>query len=111
MEISTASYLLKILQPKVCTKAMQATISSHRQTDRQTDRQKHTHTHTHAHTHTHMLSHTSSFKNYMPPKYTYQKAENQTTGASFVLSLSLSLSPLTQAQVQVTCSPTAGKVG
>ena len=51
----------------------------------------------------------SSFKNYMPPKYTYQKAENQTTGASFALSLSLS--PLAHAQVQVTCSPTGGKVG
>ena len=27
----------------------------------------------------------------MPPKYTYQKAENQTIGASFALSLSLSV--------------------
>ena len=59
--------------------------------------QTHTHTHTHArthtHAHTHTHSHTSSFKNYMPPKYTFQKAENQTTGASFALSPSLSLSP------------------
>ena len=62
MEISTAPFLLKLLQPKVHTKA--------------------THTHTH----------TSSFKNYMPPKYTYQKAENQTIGASFAFSPSLSLS-------------------
>ena len=46
--------------------------------------------HTHTHTHTHTLSHMSSFKNYMPPKYTYQKAENQTIGAPFALSLSLS---------------------
>ena len=95
MEISTAPYLLNILRPKVRTKAIQATISSHR----------------HRHIHTH--KHTSSFKNYMPPKYTYQKAENQTTGASFALSLSLylSFSPLAHAQVQVTCSPTEGKVG
>ena len=75
MEISTAPHLLKILQPKVRTKAIQSTITPH------------THTHTH----------TSSFKNYMPPKYTCQKAENQTIGASFAralsLSLSLSLSP------------------
>ena len=28
----------------------------------------------------------------MPPKYTYQKAENQTIGASFALSLSVSVS-------------------
>ena len=54
----------------------------------------HTLTHTHAHTHTHTPSHTSSFMNYMPPKYTCQKAENQTTiGASYALSLSLSCSP------------------
>ena len=75
MEISTAPYLLKILQPKAHTKAIQTTITSHR------------------HTHMHTLSHTSSFKNYMSPKYTYQKAENQTTGASFALSHSLSFSP------------------
>ena len=61
----------------------------------------HTHTRTHArthartHTHTHTRTHTSSFKNYMPPKYTYQKAENQTIGASFALSLSLSPNSLT----------------
>ena len=38
----------------------------------------------------------------MPPKYTYQKAENQTIGASFALSLSfsLSLSLLAHTQVQ-----------
>ena len=89
IEISTAPYLLKILQPKARTKAIPATISSHRQTNRQT----HTHIHTHTHTRTHTLSHTSSFKNYMPPKYTYQKADNQTVGASCALSLSLSLSP------------------
>ena len=33
-------------------------------------------------------THTSSFQNYMPPKYTYQKTENQTIGASLALSLS-----------------------
>ena len=38
------------------------------------------------------ITHTSSFKNFMPPKYTYQKAENQTIEASFALSLFLSLS-------------------
>ena len=32
-------------------------------------------THTHACVHAHTLSHTSSFKNYMPPKDTCQKAE------------------------------------
>ena len=98
MEISTASYLLKILQPKARTKAIQTTITSQR--------------HTNAHTHTH--SHTSSFKNYMPPNYTYEKAENQTIGASFALSLSLSplsLSLLAHTQAQVTCSFTGGKVG
>ena len=93
IEISTAPYLSKILQPKARTKAIQTPITFH--------------TPTRAHTHTHTLSHTSSFKNYMPPKYTYQKAENHTTGASFVLSLS----PLAHAQVQVTCSPKGGKVG
>ena len=41
-------------------------------------------------TYTHAQTHRSSFQNYMPPKYTYQKAENQTTGPSFALSLSLS---------------------
>ena len=51
-----------------------------------------THSRTHTHTHTHTHSHTSSFKNYMPPKYTCQKAENQIIGASFALSLSLPLS-------------------
>ena len=70
MEISTAPYLLRILQPKAYTKAIQTTITSHR--------------------HTHTLSHMSSFKNYMTPKYTYQKSENQTIEASFALSLSLS---------------------
>ena len=55
----------------------------------------HIHTHTHKHTHTH--THTeSSFKNYMPPKYTYQKAENQTIGASFALSPSLFLTNITR---------------
>ena len=82
MEISTAPYLLKILQPKARTNAIQTTITSHRHTR--------THRHTRARTHTHAHSHTSSFKNYMPPKYTCQKAENQTIGASFALSLSLS---------------------
>ena len=64
----------------------------------------HTHTHTcmhariHAHTHTHTYIHTlshMSVKNYMPPKYTCQKAENQTIGASFALSLSRSPYSLT----------------
>ena len=97
MEISTAPYLLKVLQPKARTKVIQTTIASHTHT------RAHTHTHTHTHTRTHTptntLSHTSSFKNYMPPKYTCQKAENQTIGASFALSLAfspslpLSLSP------------------
>ena len=50
MEISTAPYLLKILQPKACTKVIQTTITSHRHTDAHT----HTHTHTHVHTHTHI---------------------------------------------------------
>ena len=62
MEISTAPYLLKILQPKAPTKAIQATLSSHRhrhtQTDRQTDRQTHTHTQTHTQTHAHIHAHT-----------------------------------------------------
>ena len=53
MEISTAPCLLKILQPKVHTKVIKTTITSH----------------------THTYTHTSSFKNYMPPKYTCQKAE------------------------------------
>ena len=48
MKISTAPYLLKMLQPKARTKAIQTTITSHRHT--------HAHTHTHQHTHTH--SHT-----------------------------------------------------
>ena len=51
MEISTAPYLLKILQPKVRTKAIQTTITSHR----------HTHTHTHTRTHTHTLTHFRDF--------------------------------------------------
>ena len=58
-----------ILRPKAHTKAIQTTITSH--------------THTHTHTHTYII-----IKNYMPPKYTYQKAENQTIGTSFALSLS-----------------------
>ena len=107
MEISTVPYLLKTLQTKARTKAIHATITSHRHRHRLT----HKHTHAQAHTHTH--SHTPSFKNYMPPKYTHQKAENQTIGASFALSLSLffSLSLLAHTQVQVTCSFTGGKVG
>ena len=118
MEISTVPYLLKNLQPKAHTKAIQTTITTHRRTCTHT----HTHTHTcmhariHAHTHTHTYIHTlshMSVKNYMPPKYTCQKAENQTIGASFALSLSLfrSLSLLTDTQVQVTYSFTGGKVG
>ena len=49
----------------------------------------HTHAHvcTHACTHTYTHTHTEN----MLPKYTYQKAENQTTGASSALSLSFSL--------------------
>ena len=69
-----------------------------------------TQTHTRTHTHAHSLSHMSSFKNYMPPKYTCQKAENQTIGASFALSLSRP-PLLAHTQVQVTCSFTGGKVG
>ena len=41
MEISTTPYLLKILQPKACTKAIQ----------------QYHHTHTHTHTCTHTLTH------------------------------------------------------
>ena len=96
MEISTAPYLLKVLQPKARTKVIQTTITSHTHTHTHTRARAHTHTHTHTHARTHTptntLSHTSSFKNYMPPKYTCQKAENQTIGASFALSLFLSLS-------------------
>ena len=53
----------------------------------------------------------------MPPKYTYQKAENQTIEASFAHSLSLSvflslsLPLLAHTQVQDTGSFTGGKVG
>ena len=54
--------------------------------------QTHTQTHTDTQIHTHTHSHTSSFKNYMPPKFTCQKAENQTIGASFALPLFLFLS-------------------
>ena len=82
MEISTAPYLLKNLQPKAHTKEIQMTITLH--------------------------TRTSSLKNYMPPKYIYQKAENKTIGASFAHSLPLSL--LDHTQVQVTSSFTA-KVG
>ena len=59
------------------------------------------------------ITHTNtrpSFKNYIPPKYTYQKAENQAIGASFALSLSPPHT-LAHTQVQVTCSFTGGKVG
>ena len=49
MEISTAPYLLKILQPKARTKVIQITITSHTYT--------HTHINTHTHTHTHTQSH------------------------------------------------------
>ena len=60
METSTAPYLLKILQPKARTKAIQTTITSHN-----THTYAHTHTHTHtrarararAHTHIHTLTH------------------------------------------------------
>ena len=69
---------------------------THKHTHTHTDTHTHTHTRTHTHTHSHTHLHTSSFKNYMPPKYTYQKAENQTIGASFALSLSL----LAHTQVQ-----------
>ena len=48
MEISTVPYILKILQPKARTKAIQTTTTSHR----------HRHTHTHMHTHTHTRTHT-----------------------------------------------------
>ena len=96
MEIPTAPYLLKFLQPKASTKAIQTTITSHRHT--------HTHTHTHTRARTHTHSHTPSFKNYMPPKHTYQKAENQTVGASFALSLSLPLS-LSPARSQTGAGP------
>ena len=65
MEISTAPYLLKILQPKAPTKAIQTTITN---------------------------THSSSFKSYMPPKYKCQKAENQTIGASSAHTHTLSLS-------------------
>ena len=54
MEISTAPYLLNILQPKAHTKAIQ-TITSHRHT--------HTNTHTHTYTHTHTHTHTHTSKN------------------------------------------------
>ena len=100
MEISTSPYLIKFF-------TAQATHKS--------DTNNNNITHTHKHTHTHTHTHTSSFKGYVPPKCTYQKAENQTTGASFALSLSLSLSlppsPLAHAQMQVTCSLIGGKVG
>ena len=49
MEISTAPYLLKILQPVALTKVIQTTITSHR----------HRHRHRRAHTHTLTLTHTS----------------------------------------------------
>ena len=65
------------------TKPIQTTVTSNTHT--------HTHTHTHTQTHTHTHTHVLSFTDYIPPKYTYQKAENQTFGVSFALSLSLSL--------------------
>ena len=112
MEISTVPYLLKNLQPKAHTKAIQTTITTHRRTCTHTHTHACTHAYTRTHTYIHTLSH-MSVKNYMPPKYTCQKAENQTIGASFALSLSLfrSLSLLTDTQVQVTYSFTGGKVG
>ena len=96
-------------------------IHTHTNTDTHTHTHRHTHTHTDTHTHTHIYTHTQthtpSLKNYMPPKYTYQKAENQAILASFALahslaqSLYLSLSLLAHTQEQVTCSFTGGKVG
>ena len=50
MEISTAPYLLKILQPKARTKAIQTTVTSHACTRARV----HTHTHTHSHTRHHL---------------------------------------------------------
>ena len=94
MEISTALYLIKIF-----------TVQGAYETNTNNSNIKHTHTYTH--THTHVLS----FTDYIPPKYTYQKAENQTFGASFALSLSLSVSLLACTPVQVTCSFTKGKGG
>ena len=46
-------------------------IITHTHTRARARAHTHTHTHIHTHTHTHILSHTSSFKNYMPLKYTY----------------------------------------
>ena len=73
MEISTAHYLIKMFTAQGAYKS--------------DTNNNNIITHTHTHTHTH----TSSFKDYMPPKFTYQKAENQAIGASFALSLSLCL--------------------
>ena len=70
MKISTAPYLAKILRAQ----------GSHKR-DINNNIIIITHTNTH-----------KAFKNYMLQKYTYQKAKNQTIGASFSLSLSLSLS-------------------
>ena len=69
MKISTAPYLAKILRAQ----------GSHKR-DINNNIIIITHTNTH-----------KAFKNYMLQKYTYQKAKNQTIGASFSLSLSLSL--------------------
>ena len=57
MEISTAPYLIKILQPKARTKTIQTTITSHRRTHTQTHRHTHTHTHTRARARAHTLTH------------------------------------------------------
>ena len=94
MDISTAPYLLKILQPKVRTKAIQTTITSHR----------HTHAHTHTHTHTH--SHTRHHLRITCHQNTHAKRLKIKSLEPYLHSLSL----LAHTQVQVTCTFTEGKV-
>ena len=94
MEISTAPYLLKILQPKAGTKAIPTTISSHRQTNRQTHTHIHTHTHTHAHTHSHTRHHLkiTCHQNTHTKRLKIKPLELHLLSLSLSLSLSPSLS-------------------
>ena len=102
MEISAAPCLLKVLQPKACTKAIQTTITSHTHTHTHTRTQ----THTHAHTHSYILHHVRITCH----QNTHAKRLKIKPLELLLHSLSHSLSLLAHTQVQVTCSFTGEKV-
>ena len=77
MEISTAPYLLKMLQPKARTKAIQTALTSHTHTHAHTHTHTHTHTRTHAHTHTHTHTHAHTHTHTLTHKHTHTHTQEQ----------------------------------